>query len=188
MRKTLFVFAAFGALLMACGTKQLNSVNPKIAAKDTPQVGGTCPTIAPDAYHTVTITMPHALPGRIAMKFPADPDFRLTGCPGTQPKQTGPLVSLTPVNTPPNTLVLTVRHNYGWVQNGVFDPPVDQDFELYATMCDGTAPILYYRPPVAVPLKWKVTHPNGAACAEQDVGTGSISPTGLEAESPEIND
>jgi hypothetical protein len=182
MRNSLVVLGAVSALLVGCGTKTLGTTAPKVPAPiDTPQKNTGCPTVAPDAYHTVTLTMPRTLPARVGMKFPADAGLRFSECPGTQPKQVGPTASFIRMSPPANTLVLTVHHNYGWVQNGVFTPPTAQDFQIYEVKCDGSAPVLYFKPATPVALTWSESHPNGTTCAEQDVGTGALAPTAREA-------
>jgi hypothetical protein len=182
MRNSFVALAMLGAILTGCGSKTLGSTATKVPVPaDTPQKNTGCPSVAPDAYHTITLTMPRALPAKIGMKFPADADLRVTECPGTQPKQVGPTASITRVLTPTNTVVLTVRHNYGWVQNGIFTPPTVQDFQIYEVKCDGTAPVLFFKPAAPVALTWSESHPNGTTCAEQDVGTGSLVPTAQEA-------
>jgi hypothetical protein len=182
MKQIFFAFSAAAILLVGCGTKQLNPTTPKTTnPKDTPQKGAGCPAIAPDALHTVTITFPRVLPARIAVKFPGDADLRFSECP-TPIKQTGVQASLTRISSPPNTVVITVHHNYTYVQNGTFTPPAGQAFELFSTNCDASAPISIYKQTTPVPLTWISEHTNGATCAEQDIGSGGITVTDVQAQ------
>ncbi|MGZ3702006.1 MAG: hypothetical protein ACXWP1_04570 [Bdellovibrionota bacterium] len=181
MKNIFFVLSAAALLLVGCGNNKLNPTTPKVTPKDTPQKGTGCPSIAPDALHTVTVTFPRALPTRIALKLPGDGDLRVTEC-NTPIKQTGVTASLMRVSSPPNTVVITVHHNYTFVQNGTFTPPQGQAFELLATNCDASPPISLYKQTTPVPLSWISEHTNGATCAEQDIGSGAITVTALQAQ------